>query len=394
MNVGKIVLAASAFYSSIALSGDIPVDDLSNFVNVYQYIQNNFAGDIDDSTLIKNAIKGMVAGIDDHSQYYIGEDGDFIGKSINGGFSGIGVEIELSKNGSLVISPISDTPAERAGLLSGDLITMVNEINTTTPDGANQGIRDIGLGGGDYVDLAILRGGEDFVFRIKREPIQVKSIKYGLLEKKYGYIKIKTFQKDTFKDFNDAILSIRKNDIDGLIIDLRGNPGGLVSESVSIADYFLKFGDLIVSTQSKFDTVQSLAKTGSSYDGKIIVVIDRGTASASEILAAALRDNGAAVVLGERSFGKGTIQSVLSYQNGDTLKITTASYTTPRGEDIQGVGILPDVSVENIYFNKKTIKKKKTKGRIGKLEDLDDPYLSEAILLLKSNRYDSYIGND
>jgi carboxyl-terminal processing protease len=351
---------------SSAKSIDVPLKDIQHFSTVIMQIKKYYIEPIKDDTLFDNAMRGMVSSLDPHSAYLDEEDLKDLQTVTTGKFGGIGVEIIPESGYIKVISPLDDTPAYKAGIKAGDLIIRIDNklIKEMT---MRQAINLIRGKRGSYVALTILRKGEKKPLKIlvKRDVIKVQTIKSKLLAKGYGYIRIAFFQTLAKQDLENAIKSIEKQSggpLNGLVLDLRNNPGGLLDAAIDVADSFLdldqlnkKYGGLIVYTKGRIPRADIRAK---ATPGDIIshvpmvVLINEGSASASEIVAGALQDYKRAVIVGTRSFGKGSVQTVFPVDNTAALKLTTALYYTPSGRSIQAMGIVPDVLVSNLAVSK------------------------------------------
>jgi carboxyl-terminal processing protease len=307
---------------------------------------------MDDRTLMKAALRGLLADLDPHSAYLEKEDAEALLEQTEGSYSGIGVEIEQRADRSLlIIAPIDGTPAQRAGLRAGDIILAVDG-QSLSAEGADAASRDLRGEPGSKVTVTFLRPGEtaprDLV--ITREQIRVDSVTSRMLEPGYGYLRISTFQSDTGPAVNRHLRRLVAQSggrLSGLVIDLRSNPGGLLNAAVEAADALLEDG-LIVATRGRlaFANARYHAKAGDLIDGApVVVLVDAGTASAAEVLAGALKDHDRATVMGSRTFGKGSVQTVVPLENGDSVKLTTARYFTPSGRSIQALGIRPDIVI-------------------------------------------------
>lgn len=377
----KFLIALSFLIPSLShsYSEDIPVDDLNNFVNIYNKIKSEFIGDVENSDLIKYAIKGMVSSLDEHSQYLVGEEVDVMNKSITGKFSGIGVELMNTDDGLLVISPLIGAPAYRAGILSGDIITSVNSISTRSKKSLDMAISSLVGDSKEPVRIIVNRDDIEIEFSVVREVINIKSVTSNVY-KNIGVLRINVFQRGAYDDFKSELNKINKSsDLKGLIVDLRGNSGGLVNEAVEIADYLTERGKSLLITERKSGSFNNISKIDKMFNKPIVVIIDKGSASASEILAGSLKDNGEAVVVGDKSFGKGTIQSVSDYENGDVLVMTTATYLTPNGIIIQSNGVEPDFYIDLPRDLTVDIKSKKNDKKHKKTRLRDDLYIELAL---------------
>ena len=339
----------SAETLSSASDSKLPLDEIRRYVAVYKAVKQAYVEPVDDTRLMQSAIRGLLLDLDPHSVYLPKADAEEFDEQAQGRYDGIGVEIFRQPDGTLrVIAPIDDTPAMKAGIKAGDLITAVDG----KPLRAEDGDEAEPLRGppGSKVVLTVVREGEPkpLEISVQRETIRVASVKARMLEPGYGYVRIASFQADTAADFERQLGVLKEQAggrLRGLVIDLRSNPGGLLNAAVQIADDLLDSGG-IVSTRGRIpiSDAQFGATPGDRLDGApVVVLVDAGSASASEVLAGALRDNGRARVVGSRTFGKGSVQTVLPLDNGDSVKLTTARYYTPSGKSIQALGIVPDV---------------------------------------------------
>ena len=325
----------------------VPLDEIRRYVAVYNAVKQAYVDPVDDKKLMHSAVRGLLGDLDPHSVYFDKDDAKEFDEATSGAYDGIGVELQqLPDNTYRVVAPIDDTPAARAGLKSGDLIVAIDG----KPIGDDADATPLRGKPGTQVKLKIVREGvaKPFDVTVVREKIRVASVRSRMLEPGYGYVRVSTFQADTAADFTrqvDALKAGSGGKLAGLVIDLRSNPGGLLTAAVQIADDLLDKGR-IVSTRGRIavSDAEFSATPGDRLNGApVVVLVDAGSASASEVLAGALRDNGRARVVGSRTFGKGSVQTVLPLDNGDSVKLTTARYYTPSGKSIQGVGIEPAV---------------------------------------------------
>ena len=342
---------ADAATTEEAVTSRVPLEEIRRYVAVYNAVRAAYVDPVDDKKLMQSAIRGLLLDLDPHSTYFDKEDAEAFDEQANGAYDGIGVELQQQPdNSSLkVISPIDDTPAARAGILAGDLIIAIDGKPISAIE-ATEPLRGVA---GTKVVLTLVREGKPkpFDVTVTRETIRVTSVRSKMLEPGYGYIRLSTFQADTGADFQKHVAQLQQQaggKLKGLVLDLRSNPGGLLTAAVQVADDLLEKGN-IVSTRGRISISDARfdATPGDLLKGAPVVVLaDAGSASASEVLAGALRDNGRARVVGSRTFGKGSVQTVLPLDNGDSVKLTTARYFTPSGKSIQATGIIPDVLLQ------------------------------------------------
>ena len=345
----------------LAQRGDenaLPLEDLRTFTEIFAKIKNDYVEPIEDKTLLENAIHGMLAGLDPHSAYLVPEDYKQLQQGTSGEFGGLGIEVGMEDGFVKVIAPIDDTPASRAGMEAGDLIIRLDDtpVKGMTLAEAVKLMR--GKPGTDII-LTVVREGVDRPFNvtITRDVIKVRSVKSRTLEDGYGYVRVTQFQTRTGEYLREAIAELRQGSggsLKGLVLDLRNNPGGVLSAAVSVSDAFLTEG-IIVYTDGRLDDAKLKfnAKPTDVLDGApVVVLVNGGSASASEIVAGALQDHKRAVIMGEKTFGKGSVQTILPMENGSALKLTTARYYTPSGTSIQAKGITPDIEVARLSVSR------------------------------------------
>lgn len=333
---------------------DLPLDELRAFSEIFGRIKNNYVEPVEDKELLQNAIRGMLSGLDPHSTYLDLDDFKALQEGTSGEFGGLGIEVTMEDGFVKVVSPIDDTPAAKGGVLAGDLIVRLDE---TPVKGMSLGDAvDIMRGKpGSKLLLTIVREGADKPLKIEltRAIIKVKSVKQKMLEPGYGYIRISTFQSRTGPSMKEAISALKienDGDLKGLVLDLRNNPGGLLNAAIDVSDAFITKG-LIVYTDGRIeDSKQKFhAKPDDVLNGApLVVLVNGGSASASEIVAGALQDHHRAVIIGSKTFGKGSVQTVMPLTNDTAVKMTTARYYTPSGRSIQAEGIVPDIKVSGI----------------------------------------------
>lgn len=333
---------------------DLPLEELRNFAEVFERIKQAYVHEVDDRTLLENAIKGMLSGLDPHSGYLEPEAFQELKESTQGEFGGLGIEIGIEDGYIKIISPIDDTPASRAGLLPHDLILRIND--TSTRDlSVDKAVEMMRGEPGSQIRLTIQReqASQPFDVELTRAAIRIISVRQRLLEPDFGYLRISQFQTRTGQEARQALNQLQESNqgepLRGVILDLRNNPGGVLQAAADVTDIFLD-GGLIVYTQGRLpdSEMRFEASPGDQLNGiPLIVLINGGSASASEIVAGALQDHHRALIMGTPSFGKGSVQTVLPLNNERGLKMTTALYYTPNDRSIQADGIHPDIEVAN-----------------------------------------------
>jgi carboxyl-terminal processing protease len=360
-------LRALALMTSVALlpattAGFAQVDsrlspEFAKFFAVYERIKTNYVEPVDDKTLIKGAIDGMLGSLDPHSAYLEGASFERLETMIDGNYQGLGISVQMDDGAVKVVSPMKGSPAEKAGIKAGDYITHVDGklIYGLDIDDAVEQMRGPA---GSKVRLSLVREGRDqpFDVTVVRGTIELEPVTYELKDGNIGYVSVNEFSRDVGNDVNSAIKTLKaqaKGRLGGIVLDLRKNPGGSLDEAVALSDLFLTDGQIVSQRgRSKRDTIYYDAESvfpGDVAQGTpIIVLIDQGTASASEIVAGALQDQHRALIMGERSFGKGSVQSLLPLGKDSALKLTTARYYTPLGRSVQEGGIKPDIRVPQL----------------------------------------------
>jgi carboxyl-terminal processing protease len=346
----------------------LPIEDVQQLTAVFDWIKRSYVEPVDEKKLIRDAIGGMVAGLDPHSQYFEGQSFKDFREGISGKFTGVGIQIEMEEGLVKVVSPIEGSPAFRAGILTGDLVTRIDDVAVKglTMD---QAVKRMRGPSGTKVMLMVLRKAENrsFPITIVREEIRAKSVRSKVVEPGYAWIRVSQFQEPTLRDFVEQLKDINRNEpaLKGLVLDLRNDPGGLLDSAVGISAVFLPRDVVVVSTNGQIAESKSTLKStpyAYSRDGSdplaslpaifktvpMVVLVNEGSASASEIVAGALKDHKRAVIMGSQTFGKGSVQSEFARlpMPNTSVKITTARYYTPSGQSIQAKGIVPDVPVD------------------------------------------------
>lgn len=330
---------------------------LELLASVLTILQENYIEELDPKTSIESAIKGLLLSLDPHSSFLSADDLKELQDDTQGTFSGIGIEVTIQDSQLTIISPIEGSPGEKAGLKAKDLIMKIDGVYTRemTPE---QAIRKLRGTKGSKVTISIMRDEWDELhdFEIVRDIISMHSVKSFFLTPGLAYSRITNFQSHTTKDFKQELIKLEKqHPLKGLILDLRNNPGGLLNQAVSVADLFLDEG-ILVYTKGRIEEQNQIFQavdTDSNYEFPIIVLVNEGSASASEIVAGALQDHKRAIIVGTKTFGKGSVQTIIPLANGTGLKMTTARYYTPSGRSIQEKGVIPNVVVKQLELSER-----------------------------------------
>lgn len=369
--IGILISINLPVFADKTKSTNLPIDELRTFAEVFGKIKSDYVEPVEDKKLINEALNGMLSGLDPHSTFLDKDSFKDLEQGTSGEFGGLGIEVGMEDGFVLVISPIEDTPAYNAGLKSGDLIM---KLDSTAVKGLtlNEAVKLMRGKPGSSIILQVFRKGiaNPFDLKVTRAQIKTKSVKAKLVEPNYAYIRVTQFQERTGEDLAIALKKLRAENkfaFNGIILDIRNNPGGLLNSSVAVSAAFLKEGDLVVYTEGRApDSKMNLTTSPENFvkndpdknnflkdlpvdikDTPMVVLINNGSASASEIVAGALQDHKRALIVGTRSFGKGSVQSILPMMNGTAIKLTTARYFTPNGRSIQAKGIEPDIIVED-----------------------------------------------
>ncbi len=341
--------------NDVALENEaLPFEDLRTFTEIFGRIKRDYVEPVSDKKLLEDAIRGMLAGLDPHSAYLVSEEYQELKEGTTGQFGGLGIEVTMENGFIKVVSPIDDTPAQKAGIKTGDLIVRLDDEPVKGMSLADA-VKKMRGEPGSKIVLTVVREGAEAPLKLTlvRAVIKVQSVKSRLLEKNYGYLRVSSFQSGTGESLKEALANMKKENggnLKGLVLDLRNNPGGVLNAAVDVSDAFLKSG-LIVYTEGRIENSEMRfnAAPDDLIDGApMVVLINAGSASASEIVAGALQDQKRAVIMGEKSFGKGSVQTILPTSNGAAVKLTTARYYTPSGRSIQAEGIEPDIALANV----------------------------------------------
>lgn len=324
----------------------IPLAAIQDFVSVYERVRTEHVDGYNDEQLLELALTGLLLKLDPYSEYLDEDATQALEEATSGSYVGIGIEIEPAGHHIIVVTPLDDSPADKAGIKAGDLITHINNRHVKGLDRAEIS-RLISGPEGSHLSLRILRKGNEHTYTIQRQRIELHSVRSELKQDDIGYIRISQFQENTAKDLLQQMQDLRQQGAKAWLLDLRNNPGGLIDSGVAVADAFLTKGT-IVTTQGRQE-YNNFIYTADELDPSAklptLVMINRGSASAAEIVAAALQDNGRAKLIGEQSFGKGSVQSLIALDDKRSIKLTTAYYYTPKGNNLNDKGISPDTKL-------------------------------------------------
>lgn len=385
--LGLSLLVASAGAGVPALRADtpedLPLDDLRIFAEAYGRIKNDYVEGVKDTTLLESAIRGMLSGLDPHSDYLGKEEYRDLQVGTTGEFGGLGIEVGMENGFVKVIAPIDDTPAYRAGLQAGDIIIRIDD-KPVKGMSLSEAVNLMRGKPGTEIRLTVLRSGDGqpFPVTLKRDLIHVASVKSRTLEPGYGYVRISNFQARTTEDMISAINRLKEEnaeDLKGLVLDLRNNPGGVLNAAVGVSDAFITDG-LIVYTQGRLPDSKLQFSAGPDdvlAGAPLVVLVNGGSASASEIVAGALQDHKRALIMGAKTFGKGSVQTIVPIDDATALKLTTARYYTPSGRSIQAQGIVPDIQLERGEFKPLTEPEVEALSEADLNNHLDSPGQSE-----------------
>ena len=361
--VSTLVFVALPFSSATAQDSQaeslpLPLDEVRMFTEALDRIRAVYVEEVDDKTLLENAIRGMLSGLDPHSSYVVENEHDSLQETTTGEFGGLGIEVGREDGYIKVISPIDDTPAYRAGIQAGDLIIQIDNQPTRQilPEEAAQLMR--GEPGTEVTVTIAREGREPFDLTITREVIAITSVRSRMLEPGYAYLRISQFRVNTSNEIEEEIAKLyaENDELKAMVLDLRNNPGGVLQASVGVVDAFIDQGR-IVYTEGRIEgnDMEFMATTNTvAGDIPLVVLINNGSASASEIVAGALQDHGRAIIMGTQSFGKGSVQTVMPLAEQRAIKLTTSLYFTPSGRSIQAQGIEPDIIVENAFVTRRS----------------------------------------
>jgi carboxyl-terminal processing protease len=352
------LLPATGLAKGDAPAKGLPLDELRVFAEVFGRIKQDYVEPVDDRKLLRDAIRGMLSGLDPHSAYLDEDEFEDLRVGTSGEFGGLGIEVGMEDGFVKVIAPIDDTPAQRAGIKSGDLIIRIDDraVKGLT---LNEAVKLMRGKPGTQVVIQVVRKGREAPFKLtlKRAVIKTASVKSRLLEPGYAYIRLSQFQAHTGDELKKHLAKLRKKaggkPLKGLVLDLRNNPGGVLQAAVAVADAFITEGT-IVYTEGRIEDSQLRFKAQPDdllAGAPMVVLVNGGSASASEIVAGALQDHHRAVIMGQRTFGKGSVQTIVPVNEKTAIKLTTARYFTPAGRSIQAEGIAPDIVLDNLVVS-------------------------------------------
>ncbi|HHQ13683.1 MAG TPA: S41 family peptidase [Chromatiales bacterium] len=375
-----------------AVPDSLPWDEARLFAEVLERVKREYVEPVDDRRLIEAAIRGMVHDLDSHSRFLDVDEYEEIRISTTGNYTGIGLEVNAEDDAVVVVSPIDGTPAQRAGIRAHDVILSIDG-HAVEPDRLEETIDRMRGRPGTPVSIVVQRPNQPdpIEFRLTRTHVKVPSVRYESLAQGYGYIRLSHFSETSYKDLRKAVKDLQSsspNGLKGLVLDLRNNPGGVLDAAVEISDAFLDSG-LIVSASGRAPDAnfERRAHAGDLLDGaELVVMVNEGSASASEIVAGALQDNHRAVVVGRQTFGKGSVQTVMPLSNGRAIKLTTSRYFTPSGDSIQGRGITPDLLLEDTSVEDTVAAVHEHRTEAGAALLLTDGELRQALDVLRNAR--------
>jgi len=349
----KVNTPAEAGSVASAATDTPDLADIRAFTRVYAMVKQAYVDKVDDKTLMQSAIRGMLAGLDPHSEFLDTSDLKDLTEDTTGAYSGLGIEVAQLNDQLRIVAPIDGTPAARAGIKSGDTIVSING-KTVQPDALDSAVKQLRGPPGSKITLGILHADAKapVTIPLTRERIHVGSVKVQMLDPGYAYIRISQFQEDTTNDLDHDLDALQKKSgpLRGAVLDLRSNPGGLLTAAVGVSDAFLDSGTIVTTKGRLKEADLSFGATpGDLLNGApMVVLVDNGTASAAEIVAGALKDDHRALLMGQRTFGKGSVQTILPLSDDEAIKLTTARYYTPDGASIQAAGITPDITLGNV----------------------------------------------
>lgn len=350
-----LTIGAMPSYGEALKNSYVDKEDLNFFLEVIDYVKERYPFEVKDEELITNAVKGVLQGLDPYSNYYAKEEAIDLMETLNGSYVGIGAYLGETNGYIEVISTFANSPAEKAGLKAGDLIVSVDDLDVKGLT-LDEAVKLIKGKEGTKVKIGVLREGKQIYFEITRQSIEINPVSYKILEKDIGYIKLDEFSTNATKYVKEALSEFDNKGIKKVILDLRDNPGGLLDEAISLSRLFIPKGP-IVHIRRNFMPIETRYSYLEKPKYELVVLVNGNSASASEIFAGAVKDRKAGTLIGTKTFGKGLIQSIMPLNDGSILKMTTAEYLTPNETSINGIGIEPDIAVENTTHEDLQLKK-------------------------------------
>lgn len=392
LSLGGGVLAQRDQEAPEEVRKPLPWDEARLLAEVLERVRKEYVEPVDDRQLMEAAVRGMVMDLDPHSQFLDSSEYEEIRISTTGNYTGVGLEVNMDDGQVIVVSPIEGTPADRAGLRAGDVIRSIDGVSLEA-ESLDETINLMRGKPGTQVTLTVARENEPepIAFKLVRSHVQVHSVRAELLEPGYGYLRITHFSETSYPDMRKAIKDLERAstvELQGLVIDLRNNPGGVLDSAVEISDAFLDSGVIVsASGRGRDASFSHEARPGDLLNGApIVVMVNAGSASASEILAGALQDHGRALIVGDKTFGKGSVQTVMPLSNGRAIKLTTSRYYTPSGASIQDRGITPDRQLKDTSVEDALAATAEHRTEAGQALLQKDGQLRQALIMLRGSR--------
>ncbi|HEX7080961.1 MAG TPA: S41 family peptidase [Gammaproteobacteria bacterium] len=382
MSLGGTVLAGREVQHDVGTHAGLSPENLRLLTEVVERVRDEYVNPVDERRIVENAIRGILGELDKHSRYLAPGDYEDVRISTTGNYSGVGIDVNVEEGKVVVIAPLEGSPAARAGILPGDVVVAVDGV-PVDPENLEATVGRMRGEAGTSVTLDVARHGAaaPLEFTLTRADIHVNTVRSELLDDGFGYLRLTSFSNTTAKDLESAAIELRRDageELKGLVLDLRNNPGGVLEAAIDVSDLFLRQGLIVRGNgRARKATFERYADEGDVLEKvPLVVLVNGGSASASEIVAGALKDHGRARLVGTRTYGKGSVQTVMPLGQGSAIKLTTSLYVTPSGHSINGIGIEPDVTVEN------DDPKRRYRGPDGTTTMLEDRQLREALRLI------------